>query len=113
MKDIDKKISEEMMISKELLKEKNNKIINELNMYKQSILNEDKELSESLFEYDEEYGYQFDSNRLDEDGKETVKELFENDPTFALNFLERRKEYMDEADYSSLKSIIINKLNIN
>ena len=120
-KDVSKIILEEMKLSKESLKKKNDDIMGMLTSYKKDLLknniidDKDKEdsleLNEaSLFEYDDEYGYMFDLNGANKEELEAVNDVLLKDPIFALKFLERKRDFIPEEEYKILKSKIIGKI---
>ena len=124
MKDITKILLDENNMSKEILKKKNDDIIKELNSFKSKlILNNDEnrketnesetylESNESLFKYDDEHGYMF-SKEIDSDELDIVKDVLLKDPTFALKFIERKRDMMTEYEYDTLKKSIVDKLGL-
>ena len=115
MKDIEKILLNENNMSKEMLKKKNDDIIDELNSFKKELLIDSEidefNTSEMLFKYDDEQGYMFNREVKDEE-LDVIKDVLLSDPVFALKFLERKKDMMTLEEYDTLEKAIVGKLNL-
>lgn len=115
---------------KKEMQEKSLNLITELNDYKKMLLDEldrskECELNKKLYtSNDKEESYMKDIIRMNEDGGdinfsdmddegyEIIEKLSLNDHSFALSFLERRKDIIPKDKYEFLKQKLLKKMNI-
>lgn len=123
MKDVEKNIEKEIVKEKEIsakdLQEKRNEVLKTIKDYK-VVLGENNTNCEDeenfdkdkLFDYDSNDGYKFSFEKIDDDNKQIVYDVFESDPVFALNFIERRKNEIPSDEYDSIKERLIKKMGL-